>query len=146
MFYTWKIHLFSKKNNFCTFSEVLLFQSLSTGNLQHSAYLNTINFSNEEPFSVSKKTHFLKFLRSVTISVAFYGKFAKPSEYKIVENFFQKNHFIFSKTQKFERFAKCHWIVCFSDYFFLTKSNIESFGNFTNSVAFHDKFATFTDI
>ena len=40
--------------------------------MQHSAYLNTINFSNEESITVSKKTQFLKTLKSLTNLVAFY--------------------------------------------------------------------------
>ena len=39
MFYIWKNHLFLRKNKLCTFSEFLWFQSPSTGNLQHWAYL-----------------------------------------------------------------------------------------------------------
>ena len=72
-FYFLKIRLFWRKNKLCSFWEILLFQSPCTGNLQHSAYLNTINFSNEEAITVSKKTQFLNILRSLTNLAAFYN-------------------------------------------------------------------------
>ena len=89
----------------------------------------------------------MKLLRSLTSSVAFYGKFAKPSEFLNFQKNFQENHFIFLKTREIWTFSEVSLIRLHStDYFVSTKSTIESFGNFTNSVAFHDKFATFTDI
>ena len=63
--------------------------------MQHSAYLNTINFSNEESITVSKKTQFLKTLKSLTNLVAFY---TNVLHFQILHNWKKtKNPSVFQK-------------------------------------------------
>ena len=101
-FYFWKIRLFWRKNKLCRFWEILLFQSPCTGNLQHSAYLNTINFSNKESITVSKKTQFLKILRSLTNLAAFYNNVLHFSNFTQLKKK-PKTHLCFKRNPELER-------------------------------------------
>ena len=132
------------------------------GKLHYSAYLNTINFANEEPFSVSKRTQFLKVLRSLTSLVAFY---TNVLHFQILNNWkkIPKTHLYMKRNPKFERSEQSYFfrthstsnllpLAIFENFvfflenpcFFREKQILHVLRNFTISVAFYVNFAAFS--
>ena len=80
-----------KKPNFVTFREILLIQLRSTANLLPLAVFKQLKIFFEKPIFFSKGSQVLSVLRYLTISVAFYSKFATFG------NFVRKSQFLFEK-------------------------------------------------
>ena len=104
-----------------TFWEILNFQSHSTTIFLSSAIFKSWCFfwKNSSNFFIKKK---LNVLKTFTISVSFYGKFAKFDTFHQFENkIFAKTHLCLEKPQ-----------------------NLNVLRSLRNSVAFYGKFATFS--
>ena len=155
--------IFFKKSKLCTFWGTLLFQSHSTGNLQHSEYLNTINFSIKKPSLFEKKTKLWKFWEVSLIRSLSNGSLLYLAVYN-TSYLFWMNPSFFKKTQllkvmgrftnlvafpkliaTFRVFKKVKFLFGKTNFFSVKKSIYERFENFYYFVAFHDKSASFTD-
>ena len=114
-FFLRKTNLFPQEGaNFSTFWEILLIQLQPETTFTSLAVFKkiTIFFRKTHKFHLKKK--FLNVLRSLTFSVAFYGKIASFSAFEKNQVFFGKTHrFFFQTKATFWRFQKTYFFLRF---------------------------------
>ena len=100
---------FLKKTKFWTFWEILLFQSHSSANLQHSAIFGKSNFFSENPSFFLKKKNKLWTLWEISLFQCLAtAKLLPLAILKKLKILFRKIHLIFLGNPNFERFENSY--------------------------------------
>ena len=137
---------FFQETQILTFWETLLFQSHSTGNLQISAFVSTINFSIKKTFSFWKNPNFESFGEVLLLR-------SHSTEKLIHLEVFEKiKWWSFREISMFQAISTTNLLLLpfFNIFFFFKKSIIfyekkNVLKNRNISVAFNDNFAMFSD-